>query len=194
MPQQQSPKITDAYKVYRLDAQARRVTKSTLGTYKDRIEPFIKLCETQDKPYLADITPTILRAYLISLQDRNLSSYTVNGIARALKAFFNFCVSEELLADSPMRRVSIPKVDKQILPAFSIDDAQKLLAACKSRRDEAILLFMLDTGTRATEFINLNGGDIDIETGNVVICQGKGRKDRIVYIGARVKKALMRSL
>lgn len=192
MPKQQPPKITDAYKIYRLDAQSRRVTTATLRTYKDRIEPFIKWCDEQSSPLLRDITATLLRSYLVSLQERGLSSHTVNGIARALKAFFNFCVSENLIADTPMRRVAIPKLDKKILPAFSVDDAQKLLAACKSERDEAMLLFLLDTGARAHELINLNGSDIDLDTGHIVIRQGKGRKDRIVYLGVKAKKALMR--
>lgn len=192
MSEQLLPKIADAYKIYRLDAQARRLTPATLGTYKDRIEPFIKWCETRNAPLLHDVTATLLRTYLVHLQERELASHTVNGIARALKAFFNFCVSEGLITDTPMRRVTIPKVDKQILPAFSVDDAQKLLAVCESKRDEAVLLFLLDTGVRASELIGLNGSDIEAETGVVVIRQGKGRKDRVVYIGVKTKKALMR--
>jgi len=128
MPKQQPPKITDAYKIYRLDAQSRRVTTATLRTYKDRIESFIKWCDEQSSPLLRDITATLLRSYLVSLQRRGLSSHTVNGIARALKAFFNFCVSENLIADTPMRRVAIPKLDKKILPAFSVE----LVGNCKS--------------------------------------------------------------
>ena len=167
MPKKRSVKIADAYIAYHLDAQARRVTASTLRTYHDRVEPFIRWCTEQEAPHLQDLTATLIRSYLIQLQDRQLSSYTVNGIARAIKAFLNFCISEELITESPMRRVTVPKVDKKIMPAFSEDDAAALLAACKTEREEAVLLFLLDTGVRGSEFIKMNGGYIDITTGAV---------------------------
>jgi integrase/recombinase XerD len=192
MPKQQPSTIELAYSVYRLDAQARRVTPGTLRTYSDRIEPFIRWCNEQGVTLLAEITSTLLRTYFVHLQERNLSSYTVNGIGRALKAFLNFCVKEGLIPESPMRRVTVPKVDKKILPAFSVEDVQKLLGACEGERDEAIILFLLDTGVRAGEFVGLNGGDIDQHTGSILVRQGKGRKDRTVHIGARARKQLLR--
>ena len=192
MPQKKLFTLAAAYALYRLDAQARRVTSGTLRTYRDRIEPFIRWCSEQGVTLLADISSSLLRSYLIHLQDRQLSSHTVNGSARAIKAFFRFCVAEELLDDSPMRRVAIPKADKKILPAFTVDDVQRLLAACESERDEAVVLFLLDTGLRVAELVNLNGGDVDLKTGAVWVRQGKGRKDRTVYMGARAMKQLLR--
>jgi integrase/recombinase XerD len=188
----QAIKIQDAYAAYRLDAQARRVTQATMRTYKDRLEPFITWCEQQGVTLVSGISSTLLRTYLVHLQDRHLASSTVNGTGRAIKAFLNFCVREGLLNESPMRRVVIPKIDKQILPSFSEDDVRRLLAACQNERDEAVILFLLDTGVRASEFANMKGGDIDLSSGAVVVRQGKGRKDRVVYLGAKARKQLLR--
>lgn len=193
IPQQQQPrKITDAYKIFVLDNQSRRFTKATITTYRDRLEPFINWCPTQNAESLDEVTPSLIRLYLVALQERQLSDYTINGVARCIKTFFNFCVREGLLAESPMKKVAMPKIDKRILPALSVEDAQKLLKVCESERDAAIVLFMLDTGVRATELINLNGGDIDQQTGTVAVRQGKGRKDRVVYVGAKARKQLLR--
>lgn len=119
MRQSQAHKIKDAYEVYKLDAQSRRVTEATLRTYDDRVKPFILWCESNDALHLQALTPILIRSYLLHLQNRQLSSYTVNGVARAIHAFLNFCVTEGLLGASPMRRVAIPKIDKKILPALS---------------------------------------------------------------------------
>ncbi|MFN8488098.1 MAG: tyrosine-type recombinase/integrase [Caldilineaceae bacterium] len=193
IPQQQQPrKITDAYKIFVLDNQSRRFTKATITTYRDRLEPFINWCPTQNAESLDEVTPSLIRLYLVALQERQLSDYTINGVARCIKTFFNFCVREGLLAESPMKKVAMPKIDKRILPALSVEDAQKLLKVCEGERDAAIVLFMLDTGVRATELINLNGGDIDQQTGTVAVRQGKGRKDRVVYVGAKARKQLLR--
>lgn len=192
MSQQRPSTLEFAYTIYRLDAQARRVTADTLRTYRDRIEPFIRWYNEQGFVYLHEVTPSHLRTYFVYLQGRNLSGHTVNGVGRALRAFFNFCVKDELMADTPMRRVTIPKVDKKILPSFTTEDVQKLLSACQSERDEAIILTLLDTGLRSSEFVGLNGGDIDLQVGSVIVRQGKGRKDRIVHIGLRTRKQLLR--
>ena len=90
-----------------------------------------------------------------SLQDRNLADDTINGVARATKTFFNFCVREDLLPESPMKKVSMPKIAQRILPSLTTDDATKLLKACETERDEAIVFFLLDTGVRATETPNI---------------------------------------
>lgn len=192
MPQKQPPTLASAYEIYTLDAKSRRVTSETLRTYNDRIKPFIDWCNAQNVTAITDLTATHIRTYLISLQERNLSSYTVNGAARAIRAWLNFCVDEGLLPDSPMRRVSIPKLERKLPNALSVEDAQKLLAACDNDRNEAVLLFLLDTGLRAAEFCKLDGRDIDMNSGTVLVRQGKGQKDRTVYIGNRAKKQLLR--
>jgi integrase/recombinase XerD len=61
-------------------------------------------------------------------------------------------------------------------------------------RDAAILLCLLDTGARASEFLSVNLDDINQARGDILIRQGKGRKPRTVYIGKQSKRALRRYL
>jgi integrase/recombinase XerD len=61
-------------------------------------------------------------------------------------------------------------------------------------RDAAILLCLLDTGARASEFLSINLNDINQARGDILIRQGKGRKPRTVYIGKLSKRALRRYL
>jgi site-specific recombinase XerD len=91
-----------------------------------------------------------------------------------------------------MRKVKMPRLDKDIPPAFTPDDVHKLLQTCKTARDSAIVLCLLDSGCRAAEFVALNVGDIDLKTGTVAIRQGKGRKDRTAFLGTKARKALVR--
>jgi site-specific recombinase XerD len=109
-----------------------------------------------------------------------------------LRAWLNFSVKEELLNASPMRRVGMPRLDRRILPAFAPDDVTRLLEACTPNRERSALLFLLDTGIRASEFVALDSGHIDVQTGTVRIVQGKGRKDRIAFRGSEARKALLR--
>ncbi len=61
-------------------------------------------------------------------------------------------------------------------------------------RDAAILLCLLDTGARASEFLDINLNDINQARGDILIRQGKGRKPRTVYIGKQSRRALRRYL
>lgn len=182
-----------SYQLFILDRKAQRLSEHTVRFYKCHIPRFLEWCETEHHvKSLDEITSVHIRAYYIKLYEAELSSYSVHAVARALRAYFNFCVNESLLAESPMRKLKMPKLDHVILPAYEVGDVVKLLKNCQIVRDRAIVLFLLDTGCRASEFINLDGGDVDLAQGTVHIRKGKGGKDRIVYLGAKSRKALMR--
>lgn len=53
-----------------------------------------------------------------------------------------------------------------------------------------MFLFLLDTGVRASEAISISMQDIDFMTGEVILKQGKGRKDRRVFLGLQDEKRL----
>jgi len=70
-----------------------------------------------------------------------------------------------------------------------------MLAACKVRtmmgaRDRALLLFLLDTGVRHAELCALDLADLNMESGSVLVRQGKGRKSRVVFVGAKTRRAV----
>jgi hypothetical protein len=66
---------------------------------------------------------------------------TVITSFRVIRAWLNFCVNEELITASPMRKVKAPTLPKEILPAFAPEDVRKLLSACRRLRDTAMVLY-----------------------------------------------------
>ena len=74
-----------------------------------------------------------------------------------------------------MAKVKLPKKD---MPIFNDQNITELLAACDGTRDRAIVIFLLDTGVRVSELVNLNVGDVDMSSGAVLGIQGKGQNDR----------------
>jgi len=55
-------------------------------------------------------------------------------------------------------------------------------------RDRAIFYYLLDTGARSIEFLNINLNDINPITGEILIREGKGRKPRTIFIGQKSRK------
>jgi integrase/recombinase XerC/integrase/recombinase XerD len=110
-----------------------------------------------------------------------------------VKAFFNFLIQEELIDFDPMKRVKIANPKTEIKQPVSNGDILKLLGAAKGsssrRRDEAIILTLLDSGMRASELCGLKQRDLDEENLSLRVV-GKGNKIRTVRISTKTYKAL----
>lgn len=144
-----------------------------------------------DKP-LESINFVHIAEYSDELDSRNYKSvYTWNKYIKTMKVFFNFCVSRKWIAESPagvmrMRRIkqSVPK-DK----AISDDDVSQLLVYTQFQpKAHALVLFLADTGCRATGVSNLEVADIDFEKLEAVVTE-KG-KTRTVGFGPVCAQAL----
>ncbi len=89
-----------------------------------------------------------------------------------------------------MNTNSVPKSGRQFrrLPEVlsSEEQAALLSAAFKdtpaSRRNLAILTLFLNLGLRVSEMLNLKEGDITWNTGKVLVRQGKGSRDRVLWL------------
>ena len=100
--QQWSLSLGNTFDIFFLECQSRRLTESTLTFYQSRLRRFIAWCSAQDIHNLHQLTALHIRLYLLSLQERELSSYSQHAAARAIKTFLNFCVDEGLLAESAL--------------------------------------------------------------------------------------------
>ncbi len=194
IPQKAPSNLWLAYDSFILSLQAAHRTPRTVEYYEEKLRPFVDWLEERHVTEVAGIKPDHIRTFLLEREQAGRAPLTVHHHAATIKAWCNFLVNEDLLADSPMRKVKMPKLNQEILPAFSPEEVRKLLAATRDPRDSAIVLCLLDSGCRASEFVALNVGDVDLKSGAVKIRLGKGRKDRIAFLGAKARKALVKYL
>lgn len=181
-----------------LSREAMRCTPKTLEHYRYTAGGFVAYLESQGLRDVGAITPGHIRAYLVGLQRRGAKDTTQHAHARGIKTWLRWLVAEGDLAESPMERVAMPRLDKRVPPPFTADDVKALLGACdrrtpKGSRDYALVLTLLDTGLRASELVSLRVGDIDGRSGLCTI-MGKGRKVRQVRVGAKARGAIIRML
>jgi site-specific recombinase XerD len=174
--------------------QAERCTSRTIETYRWTLRRFLSWLREQGVSDAQGITSHQIRLYLAELDKQGYASSYVHIYARTIKTWLRFLHAEGLIGSNPMAKVAMPRLDKEILPAFTPEDVKRLLAACLTDRDRALVLCLLDTGCRAAEFVNLNIADVERRTGTVSVRQGKGRKDRVAFLGAKARKALLKYL
>lgn len=174
------------------DCQVRALSPNTLRIYRKQLAAFQDW--THNKPAHA-ITTQDLRLYSLHLQ----ASHNAGGqhqAYRVLHTFFAWLVAEEVLASNPMQRLKPPQVKDDPLPPVSIDDVKALLGVCRGRgfldlRDTALMLFLLDTGARASEALAVNLADVDLHAGTVILRTTKNGHTRVTFVGAQSRKRLL---
>jgi integrase/recombinase XerD len=174
--------------------EAEGFSPRTLRVYRWALDRFAAWLDEVGVGNVAAITPQRIRSYTADLQRQDLTAWTVHGYMRPIKTFVRFLYAEEMLATDPMAHVAMPQLGHEALPCFTPEQVKALLEACRTKRETAIVLVLLDTGARAAEFCALKVADFDRRTGQVEIRHGKGRKSRTVFVGAKSKTALMRYL
>ena len=133
------------------------------------------------------MTPAIVRAFLAHLaEQRGNSVATRNQRLAALHALFRFVARQvpefvdhaALIQAIPVRRTAPPAMaylDKPEVDALlAVPDRTRP----QGQRDYALLLFLYNTGARATETAELAVGAVALDTAPSVRFLGKGRKTR----------------
>jgi site-specific recombinase XerD len=128
---------------------------------------------------------------------------TVHHYYRVLKAFYNWCMREGFVTESPLEKIRLKNPRLSVVQPYSVEDIRKLLAVCDmdfknnakflGSRNKAIVLMLLDSGLRVSELANIKLEDIDTERGLIKVL-GKGSKERVVRIGSTAQKALWKYL
>ncbi len=181
-----------------LSREAMRCTPKTMTHYRYTVGGFVRFLQAEGVRDVAGITPGHIRAYLVAVERRGVKDTTMHAHARGVKTWLTWLVEEGDLADSPMRRVAMPRLEKRVPAPFTAGDVRLLLAGCDKgtalgTRNYALVLTLLDSGLRASEAMGLRVGDVDMRSGLCTV-MGKGRKMRQVRIGAKARAALVKMM
>jgi len=178
-----------------VDRKSQNLAAGTLYFYRMKLQLFTRYCESQVITQIGQITPVLIRQWLLHLEETGHNVGGIHAAYRALRTFL-YWWENELEPEgwkNPIRKVKAPRLTDDPLEPVQIDHVQKLIDACtgpNGARDKALLLFLLDTGARAAECLSCDIPDVNLITGEVLIRQGKGRKARSVYLEKKSRKAL----
>lgn len=122
---------------------------------------------------------------------------TVQTYYITLRTFFRYLEAEGVIEASPVESIKLPVCRPDQVQPFTQEQVNALLQASRRsahpRRNEAIILFLLDSGVRASELCALRMSDLDME-GHRCRVLGKGNKHRSVYFGRATAKVLWQYL
>lgn len=162
----------------------------TVAQYERTIK---KLFITLQKNY-TDMTVSDLRYFLAYEKSRGVSNRTLENTRVHISAFFTWLLDEELINKNPCRPIAPIRFTKEVKLPFSAVEIDAIRLACKNKKERAIIEFLLASGVRVSELCSIRLSDINFDTLAVIVREGKGSKQRTVYINDLASKHLVEYL
>lgn len=180
---------------FKLDCTLRRLTPRTVSGYYNTNKLCLDFLEDEfGLKELKLIKPTHLKVYFQKLIHKGLKPSYINGVLKAMRAFFKYAVEEGYISDNPVLKVRWQREGKVLINTFTDEEVRRLIGAFDgksylSMRNKLILAVAFDTGARNSEICNIAASDI---RDNVILLHGKGNKERHVPLTPFVKKLMFK--
>ncbi len=169
----------------------RNVSPNTVKHYLNSLKLFVLWL---DEP-IEKVTYRKIDKYMDSLLGKRLKSKTINCYLNSICQFYHYlCEEEGIRIVNPVKKPNIMKLSRGLPKHLRDEHIEILFKNLKGRRDQAMFTLMLRCGLRVEEVAHLSLSNIDLKRRMLLIQDGKGAKDRIVYISNDALHALLEYL
>ncbi|MBK5101340.1 MAG: tyrosine-type recombinase/integrase [Desulfobacteraceae bacterium] len=180
--------LTDSIVNYRRHLKRRNYSAHTLKNYMNTLKQFVVWL---DEPIEEVINKKVLQ-YIDFLLDKGLKPKTINCHLDSIRGFYNYlCDEEQVKIPNPVRRGYVLRLSRPLPKHLRDEEVMKFFDMIKKLRDRAIFKVMLRCGLRVEEVSNLTFKAIDLKRRRIYVYNGKGGKDRVVYISNDAYLALI---
>ncbi len=164
----------------------KRYSQHTIISYQTDLESF--------RLFLSDFDPditiekaehAIVRAWVVSLMDQQISPRSVNRKLSSLRSFYKFLISRDIISQNPLQKQKVLKTNKQLPGFVNENDMVKMLEEgdfgddFEGWRDRLVLELFYGTGIRLSEILHLKAGDINFFENQIKVT-GKRNKQRVI--------------
>ena len=160
----------------------------TITAYINDVTTFQEFIEVNfETQNLEEINYSLIRSWIVSMVDNNISNSSVNRKIQSLKAFYKFLLKTKQIEINPLLKHKALKTPKILQIPFSEKELDQVLNNLKfpdgfdGFRDQLIIDLFYTTGIRRSELINLKIFNVSLLTNTMKIL-GKRNKERILPI------------
>jgi site-specific recombinase XerD len=127
--------------------------------------------------------------------EQELAATTINRRLNAIKHFFDYLIIEqELLETNPVKPSHFQRIGRPLPKKLMQNQVKELFKQITNQMDRALFLLMLRCGLRVSEVAKLKVSEIDWNQQALLVKQGKGRKDRWIFLSDEVVANLQECL
>lgn len=168
--------------------------QATVKFYRNYLKSFFKITQS-DVSILGD--PEGLEKMYLIIHKRDITPSTRRKYVIVLQIFSDFLLKKKLLEVNHARELlKVPRIQKRIPIALSFDEVDRIRSHVLQlwggevqERNSMIIDCFLYTGLRRGEISRLKRSDIYPD--RIMVREGKGWKDRIIYLPASFSSRLM---
>jgi integrase/recombinase XerD len=162
------------------------LARNTLESYAADLARLNEWATKTGKP-IQDLTRQDLRKWIAQLSREGLAPSSVARAVSAARGLFRFLMLDGHIKihpaadlDTPQKFAYLPRflTEEEINRLFSAPD----ILTEEGIRDRTVLELMYAAGLRVSELVSIRQADVNIHSG-LLICHGKGSKERRVPIG-----------
>ena len=180
-------KMTNVIINFRRYLKRRNYSPHTVKYYLNILKQFVIWLDVP----LEQATNKKIDAYVDYLHEKRMQPASINCYMAIIRVFYAYLKYEELVPlTNPVKSAMRLRVPKPLPRALREDQVDRFFDVIKSKRDWAMFRLMLRCGLRVEEVANLTLGAIDLKQLRLMVLNGKGSKDRVVYISADAAEGL----
>ncbi len=138
---------------------------------------------------LVTLDAKAFRGFMASRRQTGASSRSLARTMSALRTFFRWLETEEVLKNRALLAVAMPKVGHGVPKPLTVDKARAVVDGGMAAeldwiaaRDVAVLLLLYGSGLRISEALSLRTKDAPTTDRDVMRIVGKGGKERVVPV------------
>ena len=183
--------ITNSIVNYRRHLKRRNYSAHTVKNYMNTFKHFVVWVDVP----IEEVDNKKLLHYIDSLLDKGLKPKTINCHLDSIRGFYHYLSDEEEAPiENPVKRGYTLRLSRPLPRHLRDEEVSTFFKRVKRPRDKALFTVMLRCGLRVEEVANLTLDAIDLTRRRIYVYNGKGGKDRVVYISNDAYHALLEYL
>ena len=164
---------------FRRHLKRRNYSPHTVKYYLNILKQFVIWLDVA----IEQITDKKIDAYIDYLHDKRMQPASINCYLAIIRVFYTYLKYEEQVnLTNPVKAGRRLRVPKPLPRPLREDQIDPFFDVIKSKRDWSMFRLMLRCGLRVEEVADLTLGAIDLKQRRIMVLNGKGSKDRVVYM------------
>ena len=172
----------------------RGLAENTIEAYRRDLTAFCDfLYENEKIDDLQSINRQYINYFIKQLHDKNYAMTSVTRKIAAIRGWFRWLYSTDIIKTDPSLGVELPRLTKKLPKVMSLKEIEQILKNNLSEIQLVIIELLYGAGLRVSELAELEITNIDLNS-KYVRCFGKGSKERIIPIGQKAQIAIKKYL
>jgi site-specific recombinase XerD len=172
---------------YRRFLKRRNSSVHTIKNYLHILGHFIAWV----KRPIAEVTHREIGAYIDYLLRKRRKPKTINCHLGTLRGFYDYLIDDEgIQMVNPVKKSYRLRLPRPLPGHLKDEQISRLFAVIADVRDRAMFMLMLRCGLRVEEVARLTIDAIELERRHLFVLNGKGSKDRVVYMSEDTRSVI----